>query len=119
MPTLIQKPHVIVVEGDQPLLIEEYFGRVNTLTKSVSIARILSPAGRIESGKTPEFDEYSIVLMGVLRVESREGVVDVRTGQAIIANKGQWVRFSTPEETEYISVCLPAFAPKMMNRDRE
>lgn len=119
MPTLIKKPHVIVVEGDHPLLIEEYIGRVNTLTPSVSIARVLSPAGRIESGKTPEFNEYSVVLMGVLRVESHEGVVDVGTGQAIIVNKGKWVRYSTPEEAEYISVCLPAFAPKMMNKDME
>lgn len=119
MPTLIHKPHVIVVDGDLPLLIEEYVGRVNTLTPSVSIARVLSPAGRIESGKTPEFTEYSLVLMGVLRVESREGVVDVGVGQAIIVNKGKWVRYSTPKETEYISVCLPAFAPKMLHKDRE
>jgi ethanolamine utilization protein EutQ (cupin superfamily) len=119
MPTLIQKPRVIVVEGEQPLLIEEYIGRVNTLTPSVSIARVLSTAGRVETRKTPEFDEYSLVLMGVLKIESQEGVVEVRSGQAVIANKGKWVIYSTPEETEYISVCLPAFAPKMMNKDRE
>jgi hypothetical protein len=119
MPTLIQKPHVIVAEGNQPLLIEEYVGRVNTLTPSVSIVRVLSPAGRVEIGKTPEYSEYSVVLTGALRVESREGVVDVGVGQAIMVNKGEWVRYSTPEEAEYISVCLPAFAPKMMNRDME
>ena len=119
MPTLIQKPHVIVVEGDQPLLIEEYVGRVNTRISSVSIARVLSPAGRIESGKTPEFSEYCVVLMGVLRVESKDGVVDVNTGQGIVIEKGSWVRYSTPQEAEYISVCLPAFAPMMMNKDRE
>ena len=119
MPTLVQKPHITVVEGDQPLLIEEYIGRVNTQTPSVSIARVLSTAGRVEVGKTPEFNEYSVVLMGLLRVESRESVVEVRAGQAIIADKGKWVRYSTPEETEYISVCPPGFAPKMMNKDME
>jgi mannose-6-phosphate isomerase-like protein (cupin superfamily) len=119
MPTLIQKPHVIVAEGNQPLLIEEYVGRVNTLTPSVSIVRVLSPAGRVEIGKTPEYSEYSVVLTGALRVESHEGVVDVGVGQAIMVNKGEWVRYSTPDEAEYISVCLPAFAPKMMNRDME
>jgi mannose-6-phosphate isomerase-like protein (cupin superfamily) len=119
MPTLIQKPHVIVAEGNQPLLIEEYVGRVNTLTPSVSIVRVLSPAGRVEIGKTPEYSEYSVVLTGALRVESHEGVVDVGVGQAVMVNKGEWVRYSTPDEAEYISVCLPAFAPKMMNRDME
>jgi mannose-6-phosphate isomerase-like protein (cupin superfamily) len=119
MPTLIQKPHVIVAEGNQPILIEEYIGRVNTLTPSVSIVRVLSPAGRVEIGKTPEYSEYSVVLTGALRVESHEGVVDVGVGQAIMVNKGEWVRYSTPDEAEYISVCLPAFAPKMMNRDME
>ena len=117
MPTLIQKPHVIIAEGDQPLLIEEYIGRVSSLTPSVSIAKIQSPAGRIETGKTPEFDEYSVVLMGVLTVESRDGVVTAGPGQAVIVQKGKWVRYSTPEITEYISVCLPAFAPRMMNKD--
>jgi mannose-6-phosphate isomerase-like protein (cupin superfamily) len=119
MPILIQKPHVIVAESNEPLLIEEYVGRVNTLTPSVSIVRILSPAGRVEIGKTPEYSEYSVVLMGVLRIESREGVMDVGVGQAIMVEKGEWVRYSTPEEAEYISVCLPAFAPRMMNRDME
>jgi mannose-6-phosphate isomerase-like protein (cupin superfamily) len=119
MPTLIQKPHVSVVEGEQSLLIEEYVGRVNTRTPSISIARVLSPAGRVETGRTPEFNEYSVVLMGLLRIESRQGVVDVGTGQGIVVEKGEWVRYSTPEETEYISVCQPGFAPKMMNKDME
>jgi ethanolamine utilization protein EutQ (cupin superfamily) len=118
MPTLIRKPHAIEAEGNQPMLIEEYVGRVNTGTKTVSIARVLSPAGRVEVGKTPEFDEYAIVLMGVLHVESLKGIFEVEVGQAVSVPKGKWVRFSTPEETEYISVCLPAFAPGMMCRDR-
>ena len=119
MPTLIKKPHVIEVEGNLPMMIQEYVGRVMTGTQGVSIARVLSPAGRVEPGKTPEFDEYAVVLTGTLRVESQDGVVDVRTGQAVIARHGKWIRYSTPEETEYISVCLPAFAPKMAHWDRE
>ena len=119
MPKLIRKPHIIEAEGNLPLLIEEYIGRVNSGTEAVSIARILSPAGRVEQGKTPEFDEYTVVLMGTLRVESREGVVEAATGQAVVVRRGRWVRYSTPVEAEYISVCLPAFAPRMMCRDRE
>ena len=117
MLTVIRKPHVITVEGDQPLLIEEYIGRVSTQTSQVSVARVLSPAGRVEIGKRPDFNEYSVVLKGVLRVESHDGVVDISAGQGIMVDKGTWVRYSTPEETEYISVCLPGFAPKMMNKD--
>ena len=94
------------------MMIQEYVGRVMTGTQGVSIARVLSPAGRVEPGKTPEFDEYAIVLTGTLRVESQDGAVDVCTGQAVIARHGKWIRYSTPEETEYISVCLPAFAPR-------
>src|SRR6266568_8633005 len=119
MPTLIQKPTVIEVEGNQPMMIQEYVGRVNSATQSVSIARVVSQAGRIEPGKTPEFDEYSLVLMGTLRVESKDGAVDVNSGQAVIVRRGNWVRYSTPDVAEYIAICLPAFAPKMMNRDRD
>lgn len=119
MTKLINRPIVVEAEGNLPMMIEEYVGRVASDTSAVSIARVLSPAGRIESGKTPEFDEYSLVLMGTLRVESQDGVVDVRTGQALIARKGKWVRYSTPELTEYIAVCLPAFTPRLMHRDRE
>src|ERR1039457_5078525 len=118
MPTLITKPSVIEAGGNLPLLIEEYVGRVNTGTQSVSIARVMSPAGRMEAGRTPEYDEYSVVLMGTLHVESLDGAVDVHTGQAVITRKGNWVRFSTPDETEYISVCLPAFGPRMMHPDQ-
>ena len=116
MATVITKPHVIEAEGNQPLLIQELIGRVNTGTKGVSIARVLSPAGRVEIGKIPEFDEYAVVLSGTLRVES-DRCEDVLTGQAVICRKGEWVRFSTPEETEYITVCLPAFAPGLVRWD--
>ncbi len=119
MSTLIRKPHVIEAEGNLPLLIQEYAGRVNTGTRGVSIARVLSPAGRLERGKTLEFDEYAVVLTGTLRIESRHGTIDVRTGQAALTPRGKWVRYSTPEETEYMAICLPAFAPGMVAWDRE
>lgn len=118
MPTLITRPHVIEAGGNLPLLIQEYVGRFNSGDKKVSIARVLSPAGRVETGKTPEFDEYVIVLTGTLRIESQDRTVDVLTGQAGIVRQGKWVRYGTPEETEYITVCLPAFAPGMVNWDR-
>ena len=119
MPTVIKKPHAIEVEGELPMLIQEYVGRVNTDTKPVSIARVLSTAGRVEKGKTLEFDEYAVVQMGTLRIESRDGIVDVRTGETAIVRKGKWVRYSTPEETEYIAICLPAFAPGLVQWDRD
>ena len=119
MPTLISKPIVVEAEGNLSMMVEEYVGRVSSDTSALSIARVMSPAGRVESGKTPEFDEYSVVLMGTLRVESLDGVVEAHTGQAVIARKGKWVRYSTPELTEYIAVCLPAFTPRLMHRDIE
>ena len=119
MPTLIKKPHVVEAEGNLSMMVQEYVGRVNSETSAVSIARVLSPEGRIETGKTPEYDEYSLVLMGTLRIESRDRTIDVCAGQAVIVPKGRWVRYSTPEVTEYIAVCLPAFAPRMMCRDME
>lgn len=119
MPTLIEKPTVIEAPGNLPMRIEEYVGRFNSGTDAVSIARVLSPAGRVETGKTTAYDEYTVVLSGTLRIESPEGTADVGTGQAVIVRKGRWVRYSTPEEAEYIAVCLPAFAPRMMRRDRE
>jgi ethanolamine utilization protein EutQ (cupin superfamily) len=119
MPTLIKKPNVVEAEGNLSMMVEEYVGRINTGTSDVSIARVSSPEGRVEIGKTPEYEEYSLVLMGTLRVESLERTVDVSAGQAVIVPKGKWVRYSTPEVTEYIAVCHPAFAPKLMNRDRE
>jgi hypothetical protein len=88
MPQLVNKPLVVEAEGNVPMMIEEYVGRVSSDTSAVSIARVLSPAGRVESGKTPEFDEYSVVLMGTLRVESLDGTVEARAGQTVIAKKG-------------------------------
>lgn len=119
MPTLINRPTVVEADGNMPMMVEEYVGRVTSDTSSVSIARVLSPAGRVETVKTPDYDEYSVVLMGTLCVETRDGVVEARTGQAVIARKGKWVRYSTPELTEYIAVCLPAFTPRLMHRARE
>lgn len=117
MPKLVEKPTVIVAAGNLPKRIEELVGRVNTATDGISIARMTSPAGWVEPGQTPEFDEYSVVLSGTLRVESREGTLDVVAGQAVIARAGEWVRYSTPEGAEYVAVCLPAFSPGTVHRD--
>lgn len=98
-------------------MVEEYVGEVNTSTGQVSVAHMHSPAGWSEPGQRPDFDEYTIVLTGVLRVEYEGGVLDVRSGQAVIANKGEWVRYSTPEGAEYIAVCVPAFTMERVHRD--
>ena len=119
MPTHITEPTVVKAVGNKPKLIEEFVGRVNSGTEAVSIARMRSPAGWVEPGQTPEFDEYTVVLGGMLRVETRTGVVDVRTGQAVITHRGEWVRYSTPEGAEYVAVCLPAFSPVTVRRDSE
>ena len=119
MPKLIQKPSVIEATGNKPKIIEEYFGRVNSNTEAVSIARMQSPSGWVEPGQTPEFDEYTVVLKGTLRVTSKNGFVDVHTGQAVLIQKGEWVQYSSPEANgaEYIAVCLPAFSPETVHRD--
>jgi ethanolamine utilization protein EutQ (cupin superfamily) len=117
MPRLIEKPTRIQAAGTKPKLIDEYVGRVNSSTTAVSIARMRSPAGWEEPGQTPEFDEYTVVLSGTLRVRSRSGDLDVRAGQAVIAPKGEWVQYSTPDGAEYIAVCLPAFSPETVHRD--
>lgn len=119
MPTLINKPSVIEAAGNKPKVIEEFIGRVNSNTTGVSIARMRSPGGWVEPGQTPEFDEYTIVLRGMLRVTTNAGVVDVRAGQAVIAHRGEWVQYSTPEAdgAEYIAVCLPAFGMDIVHRD--
>ena len=119
MPTLIQAPVVIAAAGNKPKKIEEFIGRVVSQTKAVSIARMTSPAGWLEPGQMPEFDEYTIVLRGKLRVASRTGTIDVLAGQAVIAAAGEWVQYSTPDEggAEYIAVCLPAFSPESVRRD--
>lgn len=119
MPTLIAKPTRIEAAGNKPKLIDEYIGHVNSSTTGVSIAHMRSPGGWVEPGQTPEFDEYTVVLKGLLRVETHEGSVDVREGQAIITHKGEWVRYSTPDPSgaEYMAVCLPAFTMDSVHRD--
>ena len=116
---LLSAPTVIQSAGNKPKRIEEFIGRVNSQSADLSIARMTSPAGRIEPGQTPEFDEYTLVLKGLLRVTTHEGQTDVQAGQAIIAPRGQWVRYSTPgsEGAEYIAICSPAFSPDAVHRD--
>ena len=115
----IEKPTVIAAAGNLPKRIAEYVGRVNSGTAALSIAHMTSPAGWQEPGQTPEFDEYTVVLRGTLRVETRSGAVDVPAGQAIVAQKGEWVRYSTPGSVgaEYVAVCVPAFSPDTVHRD--
>lgn len=117
----IEKPTVIAPAGNLPKLIAEFIGRVNSGTDAVSIAQMKSPPEWEEPGQTPEFDEYTLVLKGSLRVETRAGVTDVSAGQAIIAPKGEWVRYSSPDPAgaEYVAVCVPAFSPDTVHRDDE
>lgn len=119
MPTLISKPTRIQAAGNKPKLIDEMIGRVNSRTSSLSIAHMRSPGGWVEPGQTPEFDEYTYVLKGMLKVESKEGTLEVHAGQAVITHRGEWVQYSTPHEegAEYIAVCLPAFSPDTVHRD--
>ena len=119
MPELIQQPTRVTAAGQPPKLIDEYVGRVNTGQDGLSVAHMRSPSGWAEPGQRPEFDEFTIVLRGLLRVEHRTGQVDVRAGQAVIAHRGEWVCYSTPEPdgAEYIAVCLPAFSNDAVHRD--
>jgi mannose-6-phosphate isomerase-like protein (cupin superfamily) len=119
MATLIEKPTVIAAAGNKPKIIEEFVGRVNSRTDALSVARMKSPGGWVEPGQTPEFDEYTLVLRGMLRVTTRDGASDVRAGQAIITPRGEWVQYSTPEDegAEYVAICLPAFSPDTVHRD--
>ncbi|HZQ70600.1 MAG TPA: cupin [Terriglobales bacterium] len=119
MPTLLSHPTRIQAAGTKPKLIDEYVGRVNSHTAALSIAHMSSPQGWEEPGQTPEFDEFTLVLKGSLRVRYRDGEMDVRAGQAVIAHRGEWVQYSTPEHggAEYIAVCLPAFSPRTVHRD--
>jgi mannose-6-phosphate isomerase-like protein (cupin superfamily) len=121
MPTLIAGPSRVEAAGTKPKLIDEYVGRVNTGEAGVSIAHMRSPGGWVEPGQTPTFDEYTIVLLGLLRVEHRDGVLDVRGGQAVKVSAGEWVRYGTPEAegAEYFAVCLPAFTLDAAARDPE
>jgi mannose-6-phosphate isomerase-like protein (cupin superfamily) len=121
MPTLIGQPTRIEAAGNKPKLIDEYVGRVNSGTSAASVAHMRSPGGWQEPGQTPLFDEFTVVLRGMLRVEHAGGAIDVRAGQAVIAHKGEWVRYSTPEPegAEYIAVCVPAFSPDTVRRDEQ
>jgi len=115
---LIEKPMVIKADGNPPKEIQEFFGRVNTGTTEVSIARMISPAGWTEPGQTPQFNEYTVVLKGSLHVNLRDRRVIVNAGQAILIQAGEWVQYHTPEGAEYIATCVPAFSPQTVNRDR-
>lgn len=117
MPTLIEQPTRVEAVGNKPKIIDEFVGRVNTQTAGVSIARMHSPEGWIEPGQMPDFDEYTFVLDGILRVTHREGHIDVKAGQLVIAHRGEWVQYSTPQGAEYIAVCVPAFSPDTVKRD--
>ena len=119
MPTLIAQATRIRAAGNKAKLIDEYIGRVNSKTAAASVAHMRSPQGWLEPGQTPEFDEFTIVLKGTLRVEHKEGSLEVQGGQAVVAHAGEWVRYSTPNEggAEYIAVCLPAFSLETVHRD--
>ncbi|MFI5251339.1 MAG: cupin domain-containing protein [Bacteroidota bacterium] len=120
MPQFIKKPTQIKAEGNLPKIIEEFIGRVNSETTEVSIAQMKSPPGWKEPGQTPEFNEYTLVLRGILQVTTIGGDIDVHPGEAIIVHKGEWVQYSSPhpEGAEYIAVCLPGFSPQMVHRDQ-
>jgi mannose-6-phosphate isomerase-like protein (cupin superfamily) len=119
MPILIERPTRVTAAGNKPKLIDEFVGRLNTRQADLSIAQMRSPGGWIEPGQTPEFDEYTIVLKGLLQVAHRDGILQVHAGQGVIAHRGEWVQYSTPEPegAEYIAICLPAFSPETVHRD--
>jgi len=119
LPTHIKAPSIVQAAGNKPKIIEEYVGRVNSQTSDLSVARMKSPGGWVEPGQTPEFDEYTVVLRGTLRVTTRDGSLDVHAGQGVITHAGEWVQYSTPasEGAEYVAVCLPAFSMDSVHRD--
>jgi mannose-6-phosphate isomerase-like protein (cupin superfamily) len=119
MPRLIEQPAIVAAAGSRPKQIQEFAGRVNSGHSGVSVARMVSPGGWQEPGQCPDFEEITVVLRGMLRVEHAAGAIDVRAGQAVVTAPGEWVRYSTPEESgaEYIAVCLPAFSPSTVHRD--
>ena len=118
-PTLLAHPTIIQAAGNKPKTIEEYAGRVNSDHRAVSVARMISPEGWVEPGQQPEFEEITVVLRGMLRVEHRGGALDVHAGQAVVAHPGEWIRYSSPEAggAEYVAICLPAFSPDTVHRD--
>jgi mannose-6-phosphate isomerase-like protein (cupin superfamily) len=119
MPTHIKNPSRITAAGNQPKVIDEFIGRVNTNSHDISIAQMQSPSGWIEPGQTPEFSEYTVVLKGLLRVTTHAGTIDVTAGQAVITHPGEWIQYSTPssEGAEYIAICVPAFSGDTVRRD--
>lgn len=121
MPILIAQPTKIEAAGNKPKIIEEFVGRVNSNESRLSIARVKSPSGWVEPGQTPQFDEFTVVLKGMLRVNHRGGQIDVKAGQAIVAHAGEWVQYSSPEAdgAEYVAICLPAFSPATVHRDEK
>jgi ethanolamine utilization protein EutQ len=118
-PILISRPSRVAAAGNRPKLIDEYVGRVNSGTSTASVARMQSPGGWQEPGQRPEFDEFTVVVKGLLQVEYEGGSLEVRAGQAVVVNKGEWVRYSTPEPegAEYFAICVPAFSPDTVHRD--
>ena len=121
MPEHVKSPTRVAAAGNKPKTIDEYVGRVNSRTDAASVAHMRSPAGWTEPGQTPEFDEYTVVLRGMLRVRHAGGTIDVRAGEAVIARRGEWVQYSSPETdgAEYIAVCVPAFSPATVHRDAD
>ena len=119
MPELIESPSRVEAAGTKPKVIDEFVGRVNTGEERLSVARMQSPEGWLEPGQRPEFDEYTVVVDGCLRIEHEDGALDVRSGQAVLVRAGEWVRYSTPEPggAHYVAVCLPAFSPDTVHRD--
>lgn len=115
----IEKPTIIQAAGNKPKIIEEFIGRVNSKTDELSVARMKSPAGWLEPGQCPEFNEYTIVLKGMLRVTTKGGTTDINEGESVIVPSGEWVQYSTPgpDGAEYIAVCSPAFSPEIVHRD--
>lgn len=120
VPKLIEGPSIIEAAGNKPKIIREYVGRVNTKTETLSVAHMTSPKGWVEPGQRPEFDEYTVVLKGCLRVEHEGGAIDVKVGQGVLCKAGEWIRYSTEAEgADYIAICLPAFSSSSVHRDEE
>jgi mannose-6-phosphate isomerase-like protein (cupin superfamily) len=119
MPRLIASPTRVAAAGTPPKTIDEYVGRANSGTAAVSVAHMRSPSGWTEPGQRPAFDEYTVVLKGMLRVQHAGGALEVRAGQAVVTERGEWVQYSSPgpEGAEYIAVCVPAFSPDTVHRD--
>lgn len=120
MPIIINNPSIIEAAGNKPKIIEEFFGRVNSKTAEVSIAKMTSPQGWVEPGQRPDFDEYTVVLKGTLQVKTENEIINVKAGSAILTKKGEWIQYSTPfdEGAEYVAICLPAFSPETVHRDQ-